>query len=77
MKRCLILWTGNHIAGSEASQKMKKETQPAVVVPLSAGKVFGMVVLSFTAVSAWRDGHTQGTYGLQNTQLFHMDLIMR
>lgn len=47
VKRWRIWWTGNQIAGRESSQKMKKLTQSAVVVPESAGKVFGIVSRSF------------------------------
>lgn len=32
VNRCRIWWTGNQIAGREQSQKMKNETQSAVVV---------------------------------------------
>jgi hypothetical protein len=41
VKRCLILWTGNQIAGKLPSQKMKKLTQSIVVVPEFC-IVFGM-----------------------------------
>jgi hypothetical protein len=33
VNKCLILWTGNQIAGSEQSQKMKNERKSLVVVP--------------------------------------------
>lgn len=67
MKRCLILWTGNQMAGSEASQNIKNETQRAVLVPLSAEKELGIFVSSLTAAECqhgeigrlrgWRVGH--------------------
>lgn len=40
------------MAGRETSQKMKKLTQSAVVVPASSGNVFGMVFRSFGTLSA-------------------------
>lgn len=46
MKRWRILWTGNQSAGRLMSQKIKKLTQSAVVVPESAGNVLGMVLRS-------------------------------
>lgn len=39
------------MAGRETSQKMKKLTQSAVVVPESSGNVFGIVVRSFDTLS--------------------------
>ncbi len=33
VNKCLIWWTGNQIAGSEQSQKTKKERKSLVVVP--------------------------------------------
>ena len=36
------MWTGNQIAGREQSQKMKKETQSAVVVPGGSWKLLGI-----------------------------------
>lgn len=41
MNRCLILWTGNHKAGREQSQKRKKAVQSRVSVPEFL-MVFGM-----------------------------------
>ena len=35
VNRCLILWTGNQIAGKDMSQKMKNETKSTVLVPES------------------------------------------
>lgn len=52
MNRWRIFSTGNQMAGREMSQKRKKLTQSAVVVPEPAGKVFGIVVRSFAATSA-------------------------
>lgn len=46
------------MAGRETSQKMKKLTQSAVVVPESSGNVLGMVFRSFDTVSAPRATRT-------------------
>ena len=41
VKRCLILWTGNQIAGRLHNQKIKKLTKSLVLVPEFAGMLFG------------------------------------
>jgi len=38
VKRWRILWIGNHIAGSEMSQKRKKQRKSRVVVPDDSGR---------------------------------------
>lgn len=76
MKRWRILCTGNQIAGREMSQKRKKLTQSAVVVPESSGNVFGIVSRSFGPQR--QQTHLCAAAVRESlTQLFQMDRIIK
>src|SRR6478735_585814 len=54
VKRCRTLWTGNQSAGSDTSQKMKKEAKCAVSVPEFSLKVLGTLAHDFQIVRIMR-----------------------
>jgi hypothetical protein len=77
VNRCRILWTGNQIAGSEQSQKMKKETKSLVFVPelgmplwrlVNDGQIASIMSLTHSPpIQAWTPYQIQAMAALLKT----------